>query len=131
MKKILFICVGNVMRSQMAEGFYNHFTHSHSAVSAGVDPLMPQQFSHAHPQAIEIMKEQGIDISHQTCKVVTPSMVDQADSIFVMAPATACPDFLHSSKTSFWLIKDPFGCPIDEVRGIRDIVKAHVQAILP
>ena len=68
MKKILFICAGNVARSQMAEAFYNYFTDSLDAISAGVLDFTPAKYGHPIPEVVEVMQEEGIDVSQKKSK---------------------------------------------------------------
>jgi arsenate reductase (thioredoxin) len=131
MSQPLFLCHGNVMRSQMAEGFYNYFTNSTDARSAGVNPETPKKFTSPHHQGIAVMAEEGIDVSKQTCKLVTPEMVESADVVYCMTYKEALPDFvLKSPKVIYWDIEDPYDMPLHEVREIRDQVKEHVQGIV-
>lgn len=69
--KILFVCLGNVARSQMAEAFYNKYTNSVAAKSAGVLDYTPAKYVHPTREVIEVMKEEGIDVSNQFVKTVT------------------------------------------------------------
>ena len=120
------------MRSQMAEGYYNHLTGTQDATSAGCDPLTPHNFSAPYKHGIQVMAEQGIDISHQKCKLVTEAMVDASDAVYVMTFKDDLPDYvLNSPKTVYWDIDDPYDMPIEEVREIQQQVKEHVQSILP
>lgn len=130
--KPLFICHGNVMRSQMAEGYYNHFTSSKNATSAGCNPLTPQQFNAPYKHGIQVMQEDGIDISNQKVKLITQEMADAADAIYVMTFKDDLPDYiLNSPKTVYWDIDDPFDMPIEQVREIQQQVKEHVKSVLP
>lgn len=116
----------------MAEGYYNHFTQSQAATSAGCDPLTPQQFTGPYKHGIQVMSEEGIDISHQKVKLVTQEMVDAADAVYVMTFKDDLPDYvLNSPKTVYWQIDDPFAMPIEQVREIQQQVKEHVKGILP
>ena len=120
------------MRSQMAEGYYNYLTGTQDATSAGCDPLTPQQFTAPYKHGIQVMNEDGVDISQQTCKLVTKGMVDAADVVYVMTFKDDLPDYvLNSPKTIYWDIDDPYDMPIEQVREIQQQVKDHVQSILP
>lgn len=131
MPKPLFICHGNVMRSQMAEGYYNHLTQTKDATSAGCDPLTPHSFTAPYKHGIQVMREDGIDISSQTVKLITPELADSADAIYVMTFKDDLPDYiLNSPKTVYWDIDDPYDMPIEQVREIQQQVKTHVLNIL-
>lgn len=131
MFKPLFICHGNVMRSQMAEGYYNYFTKTNNATSAGCDPLTPQNFTGPYKHGIQVMAEDAIDISQQKCKLVTKEMVNAADAVYVMTFKEDLPEYvLNSPKTIYWDIDDPYDMPIEQVRVIQRQVKERVQSII-
>ena len=131
MKKILFVCSGNVGRSQMAEAFYNSFTKSKNAFSAGTDPNTPKKYPKMPDEICQIMKEENIDVSHQKVKLINRDFVDEAERIFVMCGKDLCPDFLiHSDKVIYWQIEDPYQMSINDMRKIRDQIKVKVQSIL-
>lgn len=128
---ILFVCHGNVQRSQMAQGYYNHFTKTTDATSAGVDPKTPAKWSAPHPETIELMAKEGVDVSHHPVRLVTPQMVDQADIVYLITDVDV-PDFLlQSPKVIQWDIEDPYEEPIEVVKRIQQEVKQHVLSILP
>ena len=129
--KILFICHGNVGRSQMAEAFYNHFTRSKNASSAGVDPTTPKRYAHPTEEIIQVMKEENIDVSEKKIKTVTNEMVKNCDLVFIMCKKGDCPDFLldHNNIT-FWNVEDPFEAGKEATRKIRDIIKSRVLSII-
>jgi len=129
--KILFICRGNVSRSQMAEAYYNYFTKSNNASSAGVLDYTPLKYPHPAEEVIQVMKEDGIDISQQIVKFITKEMVDSADNIFVMCKKEECPEFLlGSNKITFWDIDDPYDTNIETHRRIRDEIKERVEQLI-
>ena len=126
MKTILFVCVGNSGRSQMAEAFLNHFAKGQArAISAGTDPA-----STVDPTVIKVMKEVGIDISGNKPKALTPEMIDQANLVITMgcSAEAACP--ASWVETRDWGLEDPKGKPIEKVREIRDQIKAMVVMLL-
>ncbi|MFH1072683.1 MAG: hypothetical protein V1743_04605, partial [Nanoarchaeota archaeon] len=127
MPKILFICLGNVARSQMAEAYYNHLTGSHDATSAGALDFTPKKYKKLPDEVISVMKEEGIDVSRQKVKTITKPMAALADRIYVLCKKEECPGFLtQSSKVKFWDIPDPFGKSLDEIRKTRDEIKKKV-----
>ncbi|MFW6047364.1 MAG: low molecular weight phosphatase family protein [Candidatus Woesearchaeota archaeon] len=131
MAKILFICSGNVGRSQMAEAFYNHFTNSKNAFSAGIDPNTPTKYPKIPNEICQIMKEENIAVSNQKVKLIKRHFVDEAEKIFVMCKKDLCPDFLtNSEKVVYWKIEDPYEMNIDDMRGIRDQIKIKVKSII-
>ena len=128
---ILFICSGNVARSQMAEAFYNHFSKIKNASSAGIHPSTPILYPKLPLEIIQIMKEENIDISNQKVKRVTKKMVEDADRIIIMCKKEYCPDFVtNSSKVIFWQIEDPFNMAIEDMRKIKNEIKDKVLEII-
>jgi arsenate reductase len=126
MKKILFVCVHNARRSQMAEAFFNHYAKGEAqAFSAGTHFA-----NRIDPTVIEVMKEVGIDISHKRPKVMTLEMLGTADKVISMGcgvegvcPATFVP-------TEDWQLEDPEGKPIEQVRAIRDEIETKVKNLI-
>jgi protein-tyrosine-phosphatase len=126
MKTILFVCVGNSGRSQMAEAFLNHFAKGQvRAISAGTEPAPSVSRT-----AVEAMREVGIDISKNKPKTLTPEMIDQANLVITMGcgAEAACP--ASWIETRDWGLEDPKGKPIEKVREIRDEIKARVTELL-
>jgi len=125
-KTVLFVCVGNSGRSQMAEAFLNHFAKGQArAISAGTEPA-----STVDPTVIKVMKEVGIDISGNKPKALTPEMIDQANLVITMgcSAEAACP--ASWVETRDWALEDPKDKPIEKVREIRDEIKAMVVMLL-
>jgi len=126
MKKILFVCVHNAGRSQMAESFFNHYAKGKAqAFSAGT-----HYTSHINPTVIEAMREVGIDISHKRPKMLTLEMLGVSDKVISMGcgvegvcPATFVP-------TEDWQLEDPEGKPIEQVRAIRDEIEIKVKTLI-
>ena len=126
MKMVLFVCVHNAGRSQMAEAFLNAADSDLlQAESAGTMPT-----ERVNPVVAEAMLEAGIDIRDNSPKVLTQEMADDADLIITMGCAIddACPaTFLPAED---WGLDDPAGQPIDTVRRIRDQIKVKVAELL-
>ena len=126
MKTVLFVCVGNSGRSQMAEAFFNHYAEGKArAISAGTEPA-----STVDPTVIKVMKEVGIDISGNKPKALTPEMIDQANLVITMgcSAEAVCP--ASWVETRDWGLEDPKGKAIEKVREIRDQIKAMVVMLL-
>ncbi len=128
MKTVLFVCVHNSGRSQMAEAFFNHLTKGEAqAFSAGTQPG-----DRVNPAVVEAMKEVGIDISANKPKLLTFEMIEKADRMITMGcgadAAGLCPaGFL---ETEDWALEDPHGKPIEEVRTIRDEIRRRVSTLV-
>jgi protein-tyrosine-phosphatase len=121
---ILFVCVHNAGRSVMAEAFAHR--NNIDAMSAGTEPSGPP-----HPEVIQVMKEIGIDVSGHSGRALTDEMVEKADRVITMGCAVdsaACPAILYAN-TEDWGLDDPKGKPLDEVRRIRDEIRARVDAL--
>ena len=126
MKTVLFVCVGNSGRSQMAEAFFNQAAGSKArAISAGTKPA-----GAVDPRTIEVMREVGIDISAARPKALTMEMLDQADRVVTMGCGTegVCP--ASFVETEDWQLEDPKGKSLEEVRRIRDEIKTRVKRLL-
>ncbi len=122
-KKILFVCIENAGRSQIAEGFFKKYvTSSYQSISAGTQPV-----SETNPLAIKVMKEVGIDISRQIPKMISEEMITQSTKIVNMGcmDKESCPA-LFLNNVIDWAIPDPKGKSIDEMRKIRDQIEAKV-----
>jgi len=127
MKKVLFVCVGNASRSQMAEAFANHYGRGKIiASSAGTNPA-----TEIDPNAVEVMKEKGIDISGRKPKPIDFNEVSTADVIVTMGCGAEgfCPaTFLERVRD--WNLDDPKGKPIEFVRKIRNEIEEKVKALI-
>ena len=122
---VLFVCIHNAGRSQMAAGFLRALGGDAVEVrSAGSDPG-----PHVNPAAVEAMAEVGIDISDQTPKLLTHQAVETSDVVITMGCGDACPIFPGISYRN-WELDDPAGQGIDAVRPIRDEIKTRVQALI-
>ena len=124
-KTIMFVCVHNAGRSQMAAGFMRELGGDHVEVlSAGSAPK-----DSINPVAVEAMAELGIDIAHQKPKVLTPEAVQQSDVVITMGCGDACP-YYPGKRYEDWVLEDPAGQGIEPVRVIRDEIKARVEQLL-
>lgn len=126
MKTVLFVCVHNSGRSQMAEAFFNHYAGGKArAISAGTSPA-----NAVNPTVVEAMREAGIDISGNKPKLLTPDLMDRADMVITMGcgPEAACP--ATWVETEDWALEDPAGQPLEKVREIRDEVRRRVLKLL-
>jgi arsenate reductase len=127
MKKILFVCVENSGRSQIAEIFVKTYGKGKvEALSAGTMPA-----KEVNPVVVQVMLEKGIDLSINKPKLITNQMVQDADTIIVMGCSAEgfCPAPLLN-KVIDWGIEDPKGKPIEKVREIRDEIERKVRSLL-
>ena len=127
MKRILFVCVENAGRSQMAEAFANKYGKDKFAVSsAGNKPA-----DKINPMVVEALKEKGIDISMNKPKLLTFQMAQDADLIVTMGcnDNGICPGPFFKPAID-WKLEDPKGKPIDKVREIRDEIEKKVRIML-
>ena len=127
MSKILFVCVENAGRSQMAEGFFRKLGPSNFEVmSAGTKPA-----SEINPTAVQVMKEVDIDISQNRSKTVTSEMISESDTVINMGcmDKESCPA-LFVEDIDDWNIEDPKGKSIEHVRKIRDGIEARVLELV-
>ena len=126
-KIILFVCIENAGRSQMAEGFFNKSApEGYRALSAGTKPV-----SQINPVVIDVMKEIDIDISNQKSKEITEDMTRNSFKTVNMGcmDKESCPT-LFLSNVLDWNLEDPKGKPIDKVREIRDEVEQRVKELV-
>lgn len=131
MTKILFVCWGNVGRSQMAQAYYNHFTKSNDAFSAGTDPESPPQYPTMSKVFCDLMLEENIDMGHQYVKLINQKYVNEAEKIFVLCEKKYCPEFLlKSKKVTYWNVEDPEFMTHENMRKIRDQIKSLVLSII-
>ena len=122
---VLFVCVHNAGRSQMAAGFMTYLGQGRVEVlSAGSAPK-----DSINPIAVEAMAEIGIDISKNSPKVLTTDAVEQSDAVITMGCGDVCP-FYPGKRYEDWVLDDPAGQGIESVRVIRDEIKARVEALL-
>ena len=122
---VLFLCVHNAGRSQMAAGFLAALAAGAVEVrSAGSLPA-----DQVNPAAVEAMREVGIDISEQTPKLLTDDAVQASDVVITMGCGDSCPVF-PGTRYLDWDLPDPAGKGIDAVRPIRDEIRSRVEALL-
>jgi arsenate reductase len=118
---VYFVCVGNAGRSQMAEAFADEA--GLDARSAGSRPAMELD-----PEAVEAMREIGIDLSDRVPKGIAQEDVEWADVVVTMGCGDACP-VLPGKRYVDWELRDPIGLPIEEVRIIRDEIRRRVAEL--
>lgn len=122
---VLFVCVHNAGRSQMAAGYLRHLGGDRIEVlSAGSMPA-----DQINPVAVEAMLEEGIDIKAEQPKVLTTEAVQASDVVITMGCGDACP-FFPGKRYEDWKLDDPAGQGIDSVRPIRDDIKARINTLL-
>lgn len=124
---ILFVCVENAGRSQMAEGFFNKYApKGNKAISAGTKPV-----AELNPFAVDAMREVGIDISHQKSKDITEDMMRNSTKIVNMGCMykESCPTLFLNNLID-WNIEDPKGKSVDKVREIRDEIERRVKELV-
>ncbi|GEP27146.1 arsenate reductase ArsC [Cryobacterium levicorallinum] len=122
---VLFVCVHNAGRSQMAAGFLTALSQGRVEVlSAGSEPK-----DQINPVAIAAMAEEGIDIAGNVPKILTTEAVKQSDVVITMGCGDACPIF-PGKRYEDWKLDDPAGQGIESVRPIRDEIKARIEALL-
>ena len=122
---VLFVCVHNAGRSQMAAGFLTALAQGRVDVfSAGSEPK-----DQINPVAIAAMAEEGIDIAGNVPKILTTEAVKQSDVVITMGCGDACPIF-PGKRYEDWQLDDPAGQGIESVRPIRDEIKARIEVLL-
>ncbi|WP_166877626.1 MULTISPECIES: arsenate reductase ArsC [unclassified Salinibacterium] len=122
---VLFVCVHNAGRSQMAAGYLQALAGDRVQVlSAGSEPK-----DQINPTAIAAMAEEGIDITGNTPKILTTEAVKDSDVVITMGCGDACPIF-PGKRYEDWELDDPAGQTIENVRPIRDDIKARIENLL-
>lgn len=130
MKTVLFVCVHNAGRSQMAEAFVNHLAKERDLDVRGVSAGTVAG-TQINPVAVEVMNELGISMAGQSPKQLTQALADSADKKITMGcgvDADACPARIFFTED--WGLDDPKGQSIETVRHIRDQIKARVEILL-
>lgn len=122
---VLFVCVHNAGRSQMAAGYLQHLAGDRiNVLSAGTEPK-----EQINPSAIAVMAEEGIDIAHNAPKVLTTESVQDSDYVITMGCGDACPFFPGKTYLD-WPLDDPAGKSVDDVRPIRDEIRSRIEGLI-
>jgi arsenate reductase len=122
---VLFVCVHNAGRSQMAAAYLEHLSDGRIEVrSAGSAPA-----ASLNPVVVEAMREEGIDLAAAHQKVLTDEAVLASDVVITMGCGDACP-FFPGKRYEDWVLEDPAGQGIDSVRPIRDEIRGRVAALV-
>jgi len=126
MTTVLFACVHNAGRSQMAAAWFNRLAHPDRAraISAGTAPG-----PRVHPEVLTVMREVGIDLSGASTGLLTPEVARQAQFLITMGCGDACP-VVPGARRDDWPLEDPKGQPLDRVRVIRDDIRDRVQRLI-
>ena len=122
---VLFVCVHNAGRSQMAAGYLQHLAGDRVTVlSAGSEPA-----ASVNPVAVQAMAEEGIDIAGNRPKMLSTEAVQESDVVITMGCGDACP-FFPGKRYEDWELDDPAGQGIEKVRPIRDEIRSRVEALI-
>lgn len=122
---VLFVCVHNAGRSQMAAAYLTHLAGDRVEVrSAGSAPAQT-----VNPAVVEALREEGIDISAEVPKVLTTEAVKESDVVITMGCGDACPIF-PGKRYEDWQLDDPAGQGVDAVRPIRDDIRRRIEALI-
>jgi arsenate reductase len=121
--RVLFVCIGNAGRSQMAQAFYER--RGGEARSAGSRPERE-----LHPQVVEAMREVGLSLEGRTPKGISDEDVDWAEVVVTMGCGDACP-VLPGKRYVDWELADPVAMPLEEVRALRDEIERRVGELRP
>ena len=124
--RVIFACVHNAGRSQMAAAWFNHLADAAHppAVSAGTAPG-----ERVHPEVLAAMNEVGIDLSSARPQKLTEELARNADLLITMGCGDACP-YVPGLRIDDWPLEDPKGKPVERVREIRDEIRSRVEALL-
>ena len=122
---VLFVCIHNAGRSQMAAGYLRHLAGDRIEVlSAGSEPA-----DQVNPVAVAAMREEGIDVTAERPKLLTTDAVQESDVVVTMGCGDACP-FFPGKRYEDWVLDDPAGRSIEEVRPVRDEIRRRVEALV-
>jgi arsenate reductase (thioredoxin) len=126
MTTVLFACVHNAGRSQMAAAFFNRLADPAraQAISAGTEPG-----PRVHPEVVAVMREEGIDLSGAPTRRLTSELAEQAQILVTMGCGDQCP-VVPGAKRDDWPLEDPKGQPVERVREIRDEIRRRVEDLI-
>jgi arsenate reductase len=126
MKTIIFACVHNAGRSQMAAAYFNTLVDPNTAraLSAGTRPG-----DRVHPEVVQVMHEEGIDLRDARPQMLTPALAAGAHLLITMGCGDECP-YVPGLRRDDWPLEDPKGQPIERVRMIRDDIRGRVEALI-
>ena len=126
MQTVIFACVHNAGRSQMAAAFFNEFADPEKAraISAGTEPG-----PHVHPEVLEVMRESGLDLSQAQPQLLTEALARDASLLVTMGCGEQCP-YVPGLRREDWPFRDPKGLPMDDVRQVRDQIKHRVLELM-
>lgn len=125
MNKVIFACIHNAGRSQMAAAFFRQLADpaKATAVSAGTDPA-----TRVHPEVVDVMRELGIDLTGAKPQKLTAELASDASLLITMGCGDACP-YVPDLRVNDWPLRDPKGQSADAVRAIRDDIRSRVEAL--
>jgi len=122
---VLFVCVQNAGRSQMAQALFERAAHNrHSARSAGSAPA-----ARVHPEVVDVMRELGIDVSDRVPRALERSDAEWADVVVTMGCGDACP-VIPGKRYTDWELEDPAGKNVDTTRAIRDEIARRIDELV-
>jgi len=126
MTTVIFACVHNAGRSQMAAALFNELANPAEgrAISAGTNPG-----PRVHPEVVEVMREEGIDLTRAQPQKLTPDLAAQGQLLITMGCGDECP-YVPGLRRDDWPLEDPKGKPIARVRQIRDDIRTRVEALI-
>ena len=125
MATVLFVCRQNAGRSQMSAALFERAADGrHGAFSAGTTPAR-----HVHPEVERVMRELGIDLADRVPQALTPELARQADVVVTMGCGDECP-YIPGKRYIDWVLDDPAGRPVEEVRATRDDIDRRVAALI-
>ena len=125
MSRVLFVCVQNAGRSQMAEALFRAAADGrHEARSAGTAPA-----EHVHPEVVAVMRELGVDLSDRVPRKLEDSDAEWAAVVVTMGCGDACP-YIPGKRYVDWELADPHGLPLDEVRRLRDEIAERTRGLV-
>ena len=125
MSRVLFVCIHNAGRSQMSAAMLELLAGGrHEARSAGSDPG-----EHVHPEVVEAMRELGVDLADRAPHRLDRADAEWADVVVTMGCGDACP-YIPGKRYVDWELQDPKGLPLDDVRAIRDDIRARIEELV-